>query len=142
MKAGTYFPLTMLIIGVILLAISAQYPLRTGLVVWIVLSLMIILLVVEILKEVVWKRGNTGAIPKDIPQYLVGAAWIASILPMVYLVGLVMTTFLYTFVYLKFHGERWLLTIAVSLGITAIIYGVFELALEVPLYKGLLLSLI
>ena len=142
MKPHTRFALTILIILAVFLAISLQYKFRTGLMVWIVLSITILLLAAQIWRETAGGEKNKAAVPKYTREYLVGAGWIVIILPMVFLFGFLITVFLYSFAYLKVHNEKWLLCISLSIILTAIIYGVFEVALGISLYKGLLLSAI
>lgn len=76
----------------------------------------------------------------NLGTYLPGIAWLLAILPMIYLVGYLITVPLYMFLYLKLHGERWLLCIAVTLLVSLVLYFAFIVALGIPFYEGLLFS--
>lgn len=76
----------------------------------------------------------------NLGTYLPGIAWLLAILPMIYLVGYLITVPLYMFLYLKLHGERWPLCIAVTLLVSLVLYFAFIVALGIPFYEGLLFS--
>ena len=72
--------------------------------------------------------------------YLPPMAWLLAILPMIYLLGYLVTVPLYTFLVLKFHGERWLLSFLIASAAGVFLYVAFSLLLKVPFYEGLLFS--
>ena len=74
-------------------------------------------------------------------RYLSVVAWMAGLLVMIYLIGHLVSVPLFVLLYLKLHGERWLLTISVSLGALAVVYLGFIIALGRPLHEGLLFRL-
>lgn len=76
----------------------------------------------------------------NLGTYLPSIAWLLAILPMIYLVGYLITVPLYMFLYLKLHGERWPLCIAVTLLVSLVLYFAFIVALGIPFYEGLLFS--
>ncbi len=76
----------------------------------------------------------------NLGTYLQSIAWLLAILPMIYLVGYLITVPLYMFLYLKLHGERWPLCIAVTLLVSLVLYFAFIVALGIPFYEGLLFS--
>jgi hypothetical protein len=57
---------------------------------------------------------------------------------MIYLLGYLAGCSLFSVLYLKVHGEKWGMSIGFSLGVIALVYGGFEIALKTPLYRGLL----
>ena len=66
-------------------------------------------------------------------QLLVAGLWLIGILPVVYLCGYLVGIPLYLLAYLRAHGEGWLLSLAISLAMLALIYFVFLKILLVPL---------
>ena len=65
--------------------------------------------------------------------------WIAGYLFSIYLVGLVIAIPVFVFAYMKTHGIKWSTTVIWTILCTVAIYGVFELLLEVELYRGVLI---
>ncbi len=72
-------------------------------------------------------------------EYLPMGAWLGGMSLAIYLVGFVITIPLFVFAYMKSHGIGWLAAIIYATLITVVIYGTFELALGVTLYRGQLL---
>ncbi len=72
-------------------------------------------------------------------EYLPIGAWLGGFSLAIYLLGFVITIPLFVFAYMKSHGIGWLAAIIYATLITAFIYGTFELALGVTLYRGQLL---
>ncbi len=115
---------------------------------WIIGGLGFILALVEIVREF-WKtRVKTPGEAEQktslmqLRAFLVGIAWILAILPMTYLLGLVLTIFLYLLLYLKLNGEKWSLTLILTSITGAFFYFVFVDLLQIPFYEGLLISYI
>ncbi|MFC1980600.1 tripartite tricarboxylate transporter TctB family protein [Chloroflexota bacterium] len=73
-------------------------------------------------------------------RYLLAGAWVLGFFLAIYLVGYIIAIPLFIFAYMKSHNTGWLATIIFTVLTPAIIYGIFELVLEVDLYPGLLLS--
>jgi hypothetical protein len=115
---------------------------------WIIGGLGSILVLVEIVREFgkIWRKssgateGKTGA--ARLRNFLTGIAWILAILPMIYLLGLLFTIPLYLLICLKLNGEKWLLSIILTLITGASFYLVFVVFLQVPFNEGLLISYI
>ena len=139
-KSQVYFPLVLLIICALALVNSLKLPFRTGLMVWLVLVAMIPMLVAQILIEISDKRKKSITDPSDARRYLVAGAWILIALPMVYLMGFMVTVLIYNFLYLKVNGEKLWFSITISVLLTATVYIAFELALGLSLYKGIFFS--
>ena len=85
------------------------------------------------------KNGLYIVQKQDYRPYLEIAGCLVGLLAAIYLVGLVIAYAMFIIVYLKFYREGWLFTIALSLGIVALIYVGFYQGLGVFLYKGILL---
>lgn len=71
---------------------------------------------------------------------LVAGAWLVGFFLAIYLIGFVVAIPLFVLAYMKSHGTRWLVAITSAVLTTAFIYGIFEFALKVDLYRGLLFS--
>ncbi len=72
--------------------------------------------------------------------YLLAGAWVAGFFLAIYLLGFIIAIPVFILAYMKSHGTRWLAAIAFAILSPLVIYGVFELALRVILYRGLLFS--
>lgn len=71
---------------------------------------------------------------KDVPIYL----WVWSFVIAVVAFGFVMAAPVMLFVYLRFRSrESWWLSLLLSAAVLALLYGVFQIALGVPLFEGL-----
>ena len=71
---------------------------------------------------------------KDVPIYL----WVWSFVIAVVAFGFVMAAPVMLFVYLRFRSrESWWLSLLLSAAVLALLYGVFQIALGVPLFDGL-----
>ena len=75
-------------------------------------------------------------------SYLLAGAWVAGFFLAIYLLGFIIAIPLFILAYMKMHGTKWLVAITFAILIPLFIYGVFELALKIILYRGLLLSLL
>jgi hypothetical protein len=90
--------------------------------------------------------GDEAAPPEDAPGRrrleIVLVTWIAALLGLVVLFGLLGALPAYTLIYLRLCArESWSISLAVALGVLAVIYGVFVLGLRLRLYEGLVPSL-
>ena len=99
-------------------------------------------------KEVLQKQDTTEQVEQPVPiaksrlRSLSVPAWIAALLLIIYFFGLLVGSPLFVFVYLKTHGERWLISLIVPLVIVVAIYATFTIGLKLRLYEGLLFSLL
>lgn len=148
MRARVLFPVAIIATFVVLL-INGSLEISTDAMLfpYILGAFGLALLAGQIVREA---RGARQAASEEEPgrasfnlgAYLPGIAWLLAILPMIYLVGYLITVPLYMFLYLKLHGERWLLCIAVTLLVGLVLYFAFIVALGIPFYEGLLFSYI
>jgi hypothetical protein len=90
------------------------------------------------------ESGESGApIPAAARRTVGIVGWIIGMFVAIWLLGFSLATLVVTFLYLKVGaGERWLISIALSLGGFALVYGLFERALGVPFPLGLLFELV
>ena len=100
----------------------------------------VILCIIQIIEGMKKERESSegGEVKNDKRNYLRASAWIAGFIVALYSIGYVLAIPLFLVIYLKLHGERWLLTIIVSGVVLGIIWGTFALWLRVPLHQGVL----
>lgn len=71
---------------------------------------------------------------------LSAGVWIVSFFVAIWLLGFIISVPLFVIFYMKSHGARWRSAILYGCVTLVAVYGIFEWALEVKLYRGLLLS--
>lgn len=69
--------------------------------------------------------------------YLPIGAWILGFSLTYYLFGYIIAIFLLVLSYTRSHGTKWLTAIIMAILNSALVYGIFEVALQVNLYQGL-----
>ena len=148
MKVGLIFPSVILLILIFLIILCLGYPPYVRLSPLLIMSLAAVLLAIQILKElraVIKQQGIPGdsgekkITTRDTPaKGLRVVAWMIAIVVFVYLLGFLVGIPLFALLYLKLNGEKWLTTVIYVLLVIALVYGGFEVGLEVYLYKGLL----
>ena len=94
----------------------------------------------DLLHLIVELHASRGAyqeqieLKRDIPIYL----WVWSFVIAVTAFGFVLAAPIMLFVYLRFRSrESWWLCLLLSLAVLGLLYGVFQIALGVPLFEGL-----
>ena len=99
----------------------------------------------SLLQLIVALRASRGAheeqidLRKDLPIYLWVWAFVAAIVAF----GFVLAAPVMLFVYLRWRSrESWWLCLLLSVAIWAILYGLFETVLGVPLFEGLVTPLV
>jgi putative tricarboxylic transport membrane protein len=65
-------------------------------------------------------------------------AWAAGLVLATYLLGFYIAGPLFSLAYLRWRGRGWLASIIFAAAMLAFLYGVFELGLKSPLYRGFL----
>jgi hypothetical protein len=71
-------------------------------------------------------------------QYLVVAVWGAGFYLIIFLFGFFIAIALFILLFMKFSGTRLWVAILFALLTLACVYGLFELGLQIELYRGLL----
>jgi hypothetical protein len=101
--------------------------------------------VLSLLQLIVELRVSRGAyeeqidLRKDVPIYL----WVWSFVIGVVAFGFVLAAPVMLFAYLRFRShESWWLSLLLPLAVLALLHGLFQLALGVPLFEGLVTPLI
>ena len=71
-------------------------------------------------------------------SYLPIGLWLIGFAVIIYLLGFVIAIPLFLILYMKMHRSSWVSIIIVTVVVSALIYGVFELALGIELYRGII----
>lgn len=88
------------------------------------------------------KEEESGAedTEKGLRSYLPVWAWLIGFALAIYLLGFLVAMPLFVLAYMKKNGIGWLMAIISAILTSVFVYGVFELALSVELYRGLLFT--
>lgn len=65
-------------------------------------------------------------------------SWVAGFSVCIYLLGFYIAVPLFSSAYLRWKRKNWFVVIVFTLAILAFVYGIFEIGLKIPLFKGLL----
>lgn len=150
MKASRIFTFIFLVFVLFIILYSLRYneqarfgPLLVGI-------LAAILIIIQLGREYFGKpmsekaktsdggNGPAAGFRKNYLSYIEIAACLIGLLVLVYVLGILIGFVLFIFAYLKLHREGWVLTIALAFGIPAMIYGIFDFALRMELYQGII----
>ncbi len=125
---------------------SRAFGPRAGLFPWAIVIPTLALALVQLGRDLAGRRGGAApdAIegPTDLSARVIVrrsaeiCAWIVGGFAAIWLLGFSMAALVTTFLYLKLGGERWALTVVLSLCAVAFVYGLFERALAVPFPPG------
>ncbi len=147
LKGSAYFLIFVLLVMLVIIvsAIRMEYfeakllPLLVGSVVFILAA---VRLRAEILpgSQPLGTTEGKETIPREWLRYLTGVGWLAGFSLAIYLMGFVISTIIFCLAYMRLHKVRWLIAITSTILMTAFVYGLFELALGIQLYRGLLFS--
>ena len=74
--------------------------------------------------------------------YSLVSAYVVGFFLAIYLLNFIIAIPLFTLAYMKTHGTRWRVAITSAIVITVLIYVIFELALDLNLYQGLLFKVL
>jgi len=143
MKWGSlFFSVILLLITIFLLIAAIPYPFMAKQFPMIALFTALILLIVQIILEAsaLKEEKPTGMVKTKgyRSKHLAIWTWLVGTLIMLWVLGFMVTVVLLPFLYLRFQGEDWLITIVLPLGCGVFFYTVFSLALSMPLYPGIL----
>ncbi len=73
-------------------------------------------------------------------RYLLNLAWLWGLGIGIYLAGYAAAIFLFVLLYMKWLDAKWRTAIVCAIISPIVVYGVFQLALKMDLYRGLLFS--
>jgi len=146
-RGSLIFTVALFLVSVLLLKATLAYSFKAKLFPLITLAVVIILLMIQILKEVlvVFKeKGVTGGGTADSfnIKHLTVLVWMVGTVFMFWVLGFMGTVIFLPFLYLRFQRESWLVSITLPVGCGLFFYGLFGLGLKMPLCPGLILSMI
>ena len=130
--------------------LTLSYPAGARFFPLIVIGICIFLLIGELAKELIAVRkltpdvGLNGETPPvqetegTTVKFLITLSWIAGLALLIWLFGYVVALPLYTFIYIRMHGQKLRLAISLSIAMLLIVYIGFNYLLKIPLYEGLL----
>jgi hypothetical protein len=72
--------------------------------------------------------------------YLIAWAWVIAFLMAIYLIGFFIAIPVFIFCFMASHGIGWIKAITFAIVTVAFVYGIFEFAVGITLYPGLLFS--
>ena len=134
-----------LIILIITAIVSMDYPPRARLFPLILIIITCGLVGLHLIKLVWGKTKQEAALEEKriatkvtFIRHLRTPAWLGGFLLSIYLLGFTVGTSLFSLLYLKLNGLKWITTILFAIGVVAFVYGCFQLALKIPLYEGIL----
>ena len=130
---------------------SRSFGVRAGLFPWAVTVPVLILAIIQFVRDLTGRREDSDIRPVEAAPDMSPAvarrrtaeiaAWILGMFVAIWLAGFAGATLLTTFLYLKLGArERWVTSLALSLGGFVFVYGLFERALGVPFPPGSLLT--
>jgi hypothetical protein len=110
-------------------------------------SIVLVLAAVQLGTELKTKRepeivedAGTAVLSDDARPYLIHGAWIAGYVLAIYVLSFTAATGLFVLFYMHRLGTRWRDAIIFAIIFTALMYGLFEVALGIDLYRGLLFN--
>lgn len=112
-------------------------------------GIIFILSAIGLWNEIATSRKRQAAVTKEEKKeppeetwggYLINGAWFGGFILAIYLLGIMIAIPLFTLSYMRRLGARWAAVIFWTILAPALIYGVFEVALGIDLYRGLLLT--
>ena len=86
------------------------------------------------------ETGGGAEATESWSQYLAIGTWGAGFFLAIYLLGFFIAIALFILSSMKFRGTRWWVAVIFTIITPAFIYGLFELTLQIELYRGLLFT--
>ena len=146
LKASTIFTVFLLTLVVVSIVTATGYPLRARVGPLAAGVPAAMLLIVQIVLDM-RRKTKTDETETEIDadngsfrSHITAAAWIAGLLAGTYLFGILITFTLFTLAYVKAAGWKWSLSIGLAAFVFVLLYGIFGLALQVPLHSGIFLE--
>ena len=119
-KGKLIFAIALLLLTAILWIATMAYPFKARLFPLFALSAALILLIIQVVREISHYREKEPVKPgkaKDLHlKYLAITSWFVATLLLLWILGFMGTVVLLPFLYLRFHKERWLISITLPLG--------------------------
>jgi putative tricarboxylic transport membrane protein len=143
--ASTAFSFGLVILFAWALWLSLGFSVRAGLFPWAIGTAALVLAIAQLVQDMTGRSRSANAESAKSSPSSAGATrraveiagWILGMFVAIWLLGFSLATLLTAFLYLRVAArERWLLSIALSLGAFVLVYGLFERGLGVPFPPG------
>ncbi len=154
LNGNSYFLIVIMVLMLVFIGLSLQMesikikvlPLAIGSIVFVLAAIILsreILTSDKPVAEASTISGTEGREKdeKGIIGYLPIGAWVVGFFLAIYLLGFIIAIPLFVLAYMKLHGIKWLLTVISTIFVPLIVYSIFELALRIELYRGLVFNL-
>lgn len=145
-KGSSYFLMVIMLVALFVIgwSVTTEHP-QARLLPLLISSSLIILAIIGLGNEMVAEKrqpttGSGEAAGEEVRPYLLNGGWVAGFVLGIYLLGFMVALPLFTLFYVRWLGARWLTAMVSAVVFTAVIYGLFELALKITLYRGWLLT--
>jgi hypothetical protein len=150
-RVSLYFVIFLLLLMALIIGVALRFPdTESKIIPLFAASVVFILAAVQLVREI--RTKGKVAEPKEMPdsevenkneiwrRSCVLFGWIIGFFIIIYLFGFLVAVPIFVFSYLKLSGYRWLISIISALILTALIHGVFNIALKAELFKGIILE--
>ena len=141
-RGNLFFAVFLLLVSLLILRATLTYPFKAKLFPLITLLTVLILLMIQIIREIsaLKEKGVAEGRKNESfdTKYLTIWSWMVGTALMLWVLGFMGTVVLLPFLYLRFQRESWLLSITLSLGCGVFFYGLFGYLLRMPLYPGMI----
>lgn len=148
MKDSSYFLIVIIALMIALISWALTYPdIKTKLLPLIFCATTLVLSLAQLAREVRDLKSSKTDVAerkKDSMQvkkgYASSAGWIAGLFFGVYLLGFLIATPIFVFLYPKLHGRGWGISVALAAVFLVLTYILFVLGLRIHLYSGVLFA--
>ena len=146
MRGNCYFLIGIMAIMVVIIGSSLGMASFKSKLLPIAVSSVVFILAAVALRDEIRKRQTaplieskaTGQAKYGGHAYWTTGAWVIGFSTSIYLIGFLTASPLFIFAYMKSHGVGCFKAIAFAITTLAIIYGIFEFAVGITLYRGIL----
>jgi Tripartite tricarboxylate transporter TctB family len=150
LRGNSYFLMVIMAIMLVIVGSSLRMDyFKSKLLPILVGSIVFILAAVALKQEILPANRQAGAgiglraggeVKQTGRAYLIAWAWVIGFLIAIYLIGFVIAIPLFILAYMNSHGIGWIKAVIFAILTVAFVYGIFDLAVGINLYPGLLFS--
>ncbi len=151
MKGNSYFLMVIMAIMLVIVGSSLRMDyFKSKLLPILVGSIVFILAAVALKQEIFPAKRQAaagtglragGEVKQTGRAYLTAWAWVIGFFVAIYLIGFIIAIPLFILAYMKSHRIGWATAVTFAILTVAFVYGVFDLAVGINLYPGLIFTL-